>query len=141
MIAGLVILGMLLIVSAIKNTQHELGTYLQADMLGADGYLPWAGAILGIGAFGYLPGMQQASRYLLALLAIVLVIRNGGVFANVETAIADASHFGPAPTVKTLPITAAPAGAASSNGLGQLAGSAASGVASGLANAALLAVL
>lgn len=104
MIFGLLIIGLCLIASALKNTEHELGAQLQDDMLGADGFIAWAGAIMVIGAIGYVPVLRTPSRYLLALLATVLIVRNGGVFQSAENALTAASAAGPAPSIPTQPV-------------------------------------
>jgi hypothetical protein len=115
-IAGLIIIGLVLISSALKNTEHELGQQLQTDVLGTSGFLAWAGAILAIGAIGYVPGLRQTSRYLLALIGVVMVVRNGGAWANAQAAFMSASSLGPAPSVKSLAVSATSAGSASSGG-------------------------
>jgi hypothetical protein len=116
MIFGLLIVGLVLISSALKNTEHELAQLLQDDILGTSGFLTWAGALMAIGAIGYLPGMRQTSRYLLALIGVVMIVRNGGAFANAQAAIMSASALGPAPSVKSLTVSATSAGSASSGG-------------------------
>lgn len=112
MIAGLLIVGMLLISSALKGTEHELGAQLQFDLLGKNGFIVWLMACLGLGVLGYIPALQRASRYLLALLCVVLLLRNGGVFANMQAALQSASAYGPAPSVS---IPSSGAGATSSS--------------------------
>lgn len=103
MIFGLILLGLLLMDTAIKGTHHELGQQLQTDLLGANGFIVWIFAILAIGALGYIPGLRKASNYLLALLLTVVVIRNGGVFQQFQTALQQASQAGPAPSIAPKP--------------------------------------
>lgn len=129
MIFGLLIVGLVLISTALKNTEHELAQLLQDDILGTSGFLTWAGAILAIGAIGYIPGMRQTSRYLLALIGVVMIVRNGGAWANAQAAIMSASALGPAPSVKSLAVSATSAGSGSSGGSAG-AGAAAGGSAS-----------
>lgn len=118
MVAGLLVIGLVLIASALKNTQHELGEQVQADILGTDGFLAWAGAILAIGAIGYIPGLRTSSRYLLLLLGTVMVVRNQGVFSQVQQALVTASAAGPAPAIPAPAISGAgtPGGAPGSTG-------------------------
>lgn len=101
MIWGLIIIGLLLIASALKNTVNELGAQLQIDLLGQSGFLTWIAAIGGVGALGYVPALRTTSRYLLALIIVVLVVRNGGIWANLQTALQTASAEGPAPSIPT----------------------------------------
>lgn len=138
MLAAIFTIGLLLIVSAVKNTQHELGQQLQTDMLGQDGFMAWAGAILAIGAIGYVPGLRLTSRYLLALLAVVLIVRNGAVFAAAQTAITNASTAGPAPAIPTKPISLSGGSGGSSGGSGGSgSGSASSGSSGGIDTASI----
>lgn len=62
-----------LIVSAIRNTQTQLATELETDL---PGFGAWALAIIGVGALGWVPGMRVISRWLLALVIVVLVVKN-----------------------------------------------------------------
>lgn len=104
MIFAVIIAGAMLIVTALKNTQHELGTQLALDVLGKDGFLLWAVCILAIGAIGWIPGLKPASRNLLWLLLVVILVRNGGVWANAETALQSASALGPASSIPPKPL-------------------------------------
>lgn len=115
MIAALFFIGLILISSALKNTQHELGEQVQRDLLGPQGFIGWALAIIAIGLIGYVPGLQKTSRYLLILLATVCIVRNGGLWANVQTAVEGASTAGPAPSVPSQTVPNPPQAAANSN--------------------------
>jgi hypothetical protein len=128
MIFGIIIVGAVLIATALKNTQHELGQQLGMDLLGKDGFIAWAGAVLGLGAIGYLPGMQQTSRELLLLVAVVIVVRNGGLFSNVQQALLQASASGPAPSI--------PAPASSAAGVAGGSGGSSGGSSGGGSNVA-----
>lgn len=113
MIFGLILLGLLLMDTAIKGTQHELGQQLQSDLIGANGFIVWIFAILAIGAIGYIPGLKTASNYLLALLLTVVVIRNGGVFQQFQAALQQASQGGPAPSIAPKPTSLDSSGSSS----------------------------
>jgi hypothetical protein len=69
----LVIVGIVLLVAAWRNTAGDLGTALGTDV---PPFLVWAGALIAVGALGYAPGMKQVSRGLLALVLVVLVLTN-----------------------------------------------------------------
>lgn len=118
MIAAIFVIGLILIASGLKNTQHELGEQLQRDILGSQGFVAWAAAIIAIGCLGYIPGLRQSSRYLLLLIAVVMIVRNPGVFANVQTALQGASQLGPAPSVPS-PLVGGSSNVASSTGPAQ----------------------
>lgn len=115
MIFAIIITGILLIVSALKNTQHKLGEQLALDVLGKDGFLLWAICILAIGAIGWIPGLKPASRNLLWLLLVVILVRNGGIWANAETALQSASALGPAPSVAPKPLASQSSGSATTS--------------------------
>ena len=128
MILAVLIFGVLLIDVGMKNTGGELATQLQDDLLGQDGFIAWGGAIMGLGAIGYVPSLQHTSRLLLGLVFVVLILRIGGVFANAQAALTAASTTGPAPAVPIqTPAQTAPSGASSGSssgggGLGSIIG-------------------
>lgn len=78
----LLIVGVLLIVSGINNTSAELFGLVKSEFGGTDtagnkkdtGFLPWAFAIWGLGALGYIPGMRPVSNALLVLVAVVILL-------------------------------------------------------------------
>jgi hypothetical protein len=123
MIIGLAIIGLLLIAVALKGTEHELAQRLQADLLGTDGFIAWIAAIVALGAVGYIPGLETASNYLLALLMVVVVVRNGGIWAQLQTALQAASAAGPAPSVAPRATTLDPQSSSSGGGSGGSSGS------------------
>jgi hypothetical protein len=82
----LVLIGALLLVAAIRNTQGDLATALATDV---PGFMVWALAIVGVGALGWVPGMRQISRGLVALVLVVLVLANyRQLFAGFQSATA-----------------------------------------------------
>lgn len=96
------LIGIALVVSAVLNTQAQLGKLLAAD---GPAFLPWAGAIVVIGAIGYIPEARTISRSLLVLVLIVIMLKdNGGFFAKFAEGIKN-----PAPaTGDTLPTLSGP---------------------------------
>lgn len=80
---ALFIIGAALIVSAFRGTEGQLGTLVLNDLSG--GFLKWLIALFIIGLLGYVPGIQTPSRFLLALVLLVLFIGNGqGFFAQLN---------------------------------------------------------
>lgn len=73
MIIILLIIAGILIVAAIRDTQGDLFATLKEDV---PAFMTWAAAILALGAIGYIPGFKSVSRYLLALVIVVIVINN-----------------------------------------------------------------
>lgn len=90
----LAIIGLGILVSAIRNTQSELFTLVGQD---APGFMPWLGAIILIGMVGYVKGFEGASRALLLLVVLAIVLANQGAFANLAAAIEHPPAAAPAP--------------------------------------------
>lgn len=67
------LIGVVLIVSVIRNTQGQLLTALQQDV---PAFAIWGAAIFGLSLIGYIPGLKPVSRGLLALVLIVIVLTN-----------------------------------------------------------------
>ena len=67
------LIGAVLLVSALRNTQGDLATALETD---APGYFKWALALGLVASLGFIPGMQRISRWLLALVIVTLVLKN-----------------------------------------------------------------
>lgn len=77
---ALFIIGTALIVSALRGTEKQLGALVIGDIQG--GFLKWLAAIFIIGLLGYVPRAEVPSRFLLALVLLVLFLANGtGFFA------------------------------------------------------------
>lgn len=83
------LIGVVLIVSAIRNSQAALFADLSTD---APGFVVWAAAIFAVGAVGYIPGLKPISRGLLALVLLVIVLKNyQTIIAGFQSAAAAAS--------------------------------------------------
>jgi hypothetical protein len=67
------LIGAILIVVAFNNSFGQLASELETDI---PGYFKWAAAIAAILALGYIPGLKTPSRYLLGLVALVVVLTN-----------------------------------------------------------------
>lgn len=65
--------GVILIVAAVRNSQDALFAALKTDV---PGYIVWAAAIFAVGAVGWIPGLKPVSRGLLALVLLVIILRN-----------------------------------------------------------------
>lgn len=73
MILVALMIGVILIVAALRNSQGALFSALSTDV---PEYVIWAAAILAIGAIGFIPGLKPVSRGLLALIVVVIVLNN-----------------------------------------------------------------
>ncbi len=115
MIAVLLLIGAILIVTALRGTQGVLFAALGDDV---PPFVVWAAAIVAVGALGYVPGLKGPARILLALVIIVLVLN------NYESILAG---FGAAASGQGTPQAATPGSASSSaNSLGAAGGEAVS---------------
>jgi predicted membrane protein len=70
---AILIIGALLLITAFNNSFGTLTTALETDI---PGYFVWAVAIAAIMGVGYIPGMRTPSRYLLALVLMVILLTN-----------------------------------------------------------------
>jgi hypothetical protein len=68
---ALVVIGVILIIVAFNNTMGQLATELQNDV---PGFFVWGAAIAIILGLGYVPGLRTPSRWLLALVVLVIVL-------------------------------------------------------------------
>lgn len=79
-----ILIGAVFVVAAIRNTHGQLLSALQTDV---PGFAVWAAAIFGLAVIGFIPGLKPVSRGLLALVFVVLILKNyQGIFAGFESA-------------------------------------------------------
>lgn len=84
---ALLIVGIVLVISAVRNTQDDLFTLVKGDFQGdgtSRGFLVWMLAIAIIGVIGYIEELRPLSRAFLTLIIVVLFLKNGGVFQELE---------------------------------------------------------
>lgn len=87
---ALAIVGIVLLVSALRGTSGSLFAALKADFTGTGNYIYWVVAIFVVGSIGYIKKLQPMSDAFLALLLVVLMISNKGFFAQFMTALSSA---------------------------------------------------
>jgi hypothetical protein len=76
------VIAAIILITAIHGTHGDLATALEQDI---PGYFKWAAAIAAIIGLGYLPGFERISRWLLVLVAVVVVLTQGkGIFAGFQ---------------------------------------------------------
>lgn len=88
----LILIGLLLVVSGIQNSQAALGKQLVKDFSGPGNFFYWIAALLIIGVVGYAKPFQQPSRVFMVLLLLALLLNNRGFFANLTTALQSAGQ-------------------------------------------------
>lgn len=84
------VIGILLIVSAINNKTGQLTQLVAGDLTGSNGsesFIVWALALVVIGMIGYVKALKPVSNAFLALVLIVMVLRNGGFFDKFTQAL------------------------------------------------------
>jgi len=67
------LIAVVLIVAAIRNTHGDLLSALGQDV---PGFVVWGAAIFGVAVIGFIPGLKPVSRGLLALVVVVIVLTN-----------------------------------------------------------------
>lgn len=93
---ALIVAGIILTVAGVRNTQGALFGLIGGDFTGPRSFIWWSLSIVGIGAVGYVPSTRGLANAMLALILIVLVLANKGVFAQFTAAIK--GPIPPAPT-------------------------------------------
>jgi hypothetical protein len=82
----LLALGLIFLASAVRGTTKDLFALLQGDFTGPQNFLVWTGAIVGVGALGYVKEIRPIANALLGLILVAIVLANRGVFANFQNA-------------------------------------------------------
>ncbi len=77
--------GLIIAITTLRNTQGQLASALMTDV---PHYISWAAAIVATGAIGFIPGMKGTSRALLALILVVIILRN---YQKIITGLTNAS--------------------------------------------------
>lgn len=90
----LLIIGIVLVVAAVRNQQAPLVALIGGDFSGAGNFFYWLAALILIGAVGYIPKLKPVSDGLLILVILALVLTRGspsfpggGVFSQLEAAL------------------------------------------------------
>jgi hypothetical protein len=92
---ALLVIGVVLIVSAINGTQSQLVLMLRRDFTGTGNFVYWLAALLAIGAIGYIEKLKPVSDGFLVLVILVLLLSRGnpkfnsagGFFKQLTTAL------------------------------------------------------
>lgn len=98
---ALLIIGTILIVATVRNTQDSLIAQVAKDFTGPSNFIYWIVAILIIGAVGYVEKLKPLSDGFLILVLLVLFLKKGnpqgvgGGFFTQFTAALQTSTKGP----------------------------------------------
>lgn len=93
---ALILFGLLLTIAGARGKQGDLFTLLKGDFTGNRSFIWWSISIVGIGALGYIPTTKKLANTFLALVFIVLILSNRGVFAQFTAAIKSGPASDPA---------------------------------------------
>jgi hypothetical protein len=96
---AVILIGLILISSGLKGTEHELGTQLASDLTGTDGFIIWIVALSVLFVIGKIPGFGTPVKWMFALLFAVILVGNPNFFSNLVQAVSDADQAGPAPDI------------------------------------------
>lgn len=91
---ALLIIGIVLLVASVRNTQNDLFTLVRGDFTGSGNFIFWMISILIIGSVGYIPKLRPISVGFLILVVLVLFLTKGnpqgaggGFFAQFTNAL------------------------------------------------------
>ena len=76
--------GLVLVFVGLKGNPANLYGLIAADFVGTNSYIYWLVSILVLGALGYIPGLERLSRLFMLLVIVVLLLDNGGFFAQLQ---------------------------------------------------------
>lgn len=80
-----IVAGLFFLIAGARDKSADALALLKGDLVGGhDSYLVWVGAILLIGAVGYVDELRPISHAFLLLVIIVLLLSNGGFFAKLQ---------------------------------------------------------
>ncbi len=84
----LILLGVYVIVVAVRGYISTLGSLLKGDLVGSGSFGFWLLAIMAVGLLGYVKGPARIfSNALLLLIIVVIFLSNGGVWGKLVAAI------------------------------------------------------
>jgi len=105
---ALLIIGTVLLVAGVRNSQDVLFSTVKGDFTGSNNFLYWFVAIILIGSIGYVPKLKPISTGFLTLVIVSLFLSKGGFFQQFSTAISSTS----AGSLLQAPSSSAPANTA-----------------------------
>jgi hypothetical protein len=87
--------GLILIVTGVRGTVNSgtpsLVSLVKDDFIGTDPFWKWMLAILLIGAIGYIPNLRPISRAFMALVIVVFLLSNNGLFTQLQNVFSNTS--------------------------------------------------
>lgn len=84
---ALILIGVILVVASVRNTQGQLFTLIQGDFTGTNNFVYWLIAILLVGALGQVKAIKPLSNAFLTLIIVAVLLSHKGVIAQFQAAI------------------------------------------------------
>lgn len=76
-----------MIVTGVRNTHEQFGAQLKQDFTGEGNFTYWVISLGGLGALGYIERLRPLTNAFMALIIVVMVLKNRGFFDNLMTAV------------------------------------------------------
>lgn len=92
---ALVLIGLILVITAARDTHREFGALVAEDFTGQGNFFYWIVSILVIGSIGYYKPARAFSNSFLFLVALSMFIANRGFFTKLQEAIGGIQEFRP----------------------------------------------
>lgn len=90
----IIIIGVMVLLTAIKGTYQQFGNQLYSDLAGAStsgsqtgGYIYWVSSIIAVGLLGYYSPLQKFSRTFMFLILLGMILANRGIFQQLQQAL------------------------------------------------------
>jgi len=80
----LAIVGIFIVASAVLGNGSALYALLLSDFKGNGNFIYWVACFIIIGSIGTIKTFQAFSNYMMALILIVLILANGGLFTKLQ---------------------------------------------------------
>lgn len=87
MALALLLFGFAFVAIGVRNTQSQISGLLASDFSGAGSFWYFIAGIAAAGALGFYTPLRGASRGLILLLIVVLILSNEGFFAQLQLAL------------------------------------------------------
>lgn len=99
---ALVTVGLLMVITGVRNTYSDFASQLKSDFTGPANFTYWIVAIGVIGSIGYVDRLRAFANMFMALIILAMVLKNGGIFDKFKAALATG---GTPPTAQPTPAT------------------------------------
>jgi hypothetical protein len=84
---ALIVIGLIMVVTGVRNTHAQFAAQLKSDLTGPGNFTYWIAAIGAIGAVGYIERLRPIANMFLALVIIAMLLSNAGFFTKLRGAI------------------------------------------------------